>query len=64
MTAFTYEGVPDLRVIVFCGFPVMAMMRLSCKASGGKANLHQGAVGGALILKPAPPLMPFKMAPT
>ncbi|HMU67511.1 MAG TPA: sugar-transfer associated ATP-grasp domain-containing protein, partial [Cellvibrionaceae bacterium] len=35
MTAFTYEGVPDLRVIVFCGFPVMAMMRLSCKASGG-----------------------------
>lgn len=42
---FTHEGVPDLRVIVFKGFPVMAMMRLSCGASSGKANLHQGAVG-------------------
>ncbi|MFT7561664.1 MAG: alpha-L-glutamate ligase-like protein [Flavobacteriales bacterium] len=42
---FTYEGVPDLRVIVFQGFPVMAMMRLSCSVSHGKANLHQGAVG-------------------
>jgi alpha-L-glutamate ligase-like protein len=42
---FTHEGVPDLRVIVFRGFPVMSMMRLSCAASKGKANLHQGAVG-------------------
>ncbi len=44
-TPFTHEGVPDLRVIVFQGFPVMAMMRLSCTESNGKANLHQGAVG-------------------
>ena len=42
---YSFEGVPDLRVIVFCGFPVMAMMRLSCAESNGKANLHQGAVG-------------------
>lgn len=42
---YSFEGVPDLRVIVFRGFPVMAMMRLSCAASHGKANLHQGAVG-------------------
>ncbi len=42
---FTHEGVPDLRVIVFRGFPVMSMMRLSCASSKGKANLHQGAVG-------------------
>ncbi len=42
---YSYEGVPDVRVIVFRGFPVMAMMRLSCAASHGKANLHQGAVG-------------------
>ncbi len=42
---FTHEGVPDLRVIVFKGLPVMAMMRLSCHDSHGKANLHQGAVG-------------------
>ncbi|MDN3526425.1 alpha-L-glutamate ligase-like protein [Halomonas sabkhae] len=44
-SAYTYEGVPDIRVIVFKGYPVMAMMRLSTAASDGKANLHQGAVG-------------------
>ncbi len=43
--AYSYEGVPDIRVIVFQGYPVMAMMRLSTAASDGKANLHQGAVG-------------------
>lgn len=43
--AYTYEGVPDIRVIVFKGYPVMAMMRLSTADSDGKANLHQGAVG-------------------
>jgi alpha-L-glutamate ligase-like protein len=42
---FSFEGVPDVRVIVFKGFPVMAMMRLSTAESDGKANLHQGAVG-------------------
>ncbi|MDZ7852898.1 MAG: alpha-L-glutamate ligase-like protein [Halomonas sp.] len=42
---YTYEGVPDIRVIIFQGYPVMAMMRLSTAASDGKANLHQGAVG-------------------
>nr|WP_086940203.1 alpha-L-glutamate ligase-like protein [Thaumasiovibrio occultus] len=42
---FSFEGVPDIRVIVFKGYPVMAMMRLSTAASDGKANLHQGAVG-------------------
>ncbi len=47
---FSYEGVPDIRVIVFCGIPVMAMMRLSCADSNGKANLHQGAIGVGLCL--------------
>ena len=42
---FSFEGVPDIRVIVFKGYPVMSMVRLSTKASDGKANLHQGAVG-------------------
>ncbi|MCK0745005.1 alpha-L-glutamate ligase-like protein [Chromohalobacter nigrandesensis] len=46
--AYTYEGVPDIRVIIFRGYPVMAMMRLSTAASDGKANLHQGAVGVGL----------------
>jgi len=42
---YSYEGVPDVRVIVYRGYPVMAMMRLSTSMSDGKANLHQGAVG-------------------
>jgi alpha-L-glutamate ligase-like protein len=45
LSEYTYEGVPDIRVIIFRGYPVMAMMRLSTAASDGKANLHQGAVG-------------------
>lgn len=44
----SYEGVPDIRFIVFKGYPVMAMLRLSTRASDGKANLHQGAVGVGL----------------
>lgn len=48
LSAYTYEGVPDIRVIVFRGYPVMAMIRLSTAASDGKANLHQGAVGVGL----------------
>lgn len=42
---YSYEGVPDIRVILFQGYPVMAMLRLATRASDGKANLHQGAVG-------------------
>ena len=42
---FSYQGVPDIRVIVYKGYPIMAMTRLSTAASDGKANLHQGAVG-------------------
>lgn len=41
----SYQGVPDIRVIVFQGYPVMAMVRLPTRVSSGKANLHQGAVG-------------------
>ncbi len=47
---FSHEGVPDIRVIIFKGYPVMAMMRLSTQYSDGKANLHQGAVGVGLDL--------------
>jgi len=42
---FSFEGVPDVRVIQYHGYPVMAMTRLSTRESDGKANLHQGAVG-------------------
>ena len=44
-TSISYEGVPDLRVIVLQGYPVMAMLRLPTRQSQGKANLHQGAIG-------------------
>ena len=47
---YSFEGVPDIRVIVFKGYPLMAMVRLSTKESDGKANLHQGAVGVGLDL--------------
>ncbi len=42
---YSFEGVPDIRVIVFRGVPVMAMIRCATRESDGKANLHQGAVG-------------------
>jgi len=38
-------GTPDVRVIVHNKVPVMAMLRLPTEESGGKANLHQGAIG-------------------
>lgn len=38
-------GVPDIRIIVCNMVPIMAMLRLPTKHSGGKANLHQGALG-------------------
>jgi alpha-L-glutamate ligase-like protein len=45
---YSYGGIPDIRVIVFQGFPVMSMVRLPTKASDGRANLHQGAIGAGL----------------
>jgi len=44
------EGLPDIRVILLNGEPVMAMMRVPTHASGGRANLHQGALGVGLRL--------------
>jgi len=44
----SYQGVPDIRVIVYRGYPTMAMVRLPTQASDGKANLHQGAVGAGV----------------
>jgi len=45
-----YQGVPDIRIIVYLGVPVMAMLRLPTKMSHGKANLHQGAIGVGINL--------------
>jgi alpha-L-glutamate ligase-like protein len=46
----SYQGVPDVRVIVYRGYPAMAMVRLPTRASDGKANLHQGAVGAGICM--------------
>ncbi len=48
---YSYNGVPDVRIIVYKGYPIMAMTRLSTAESGGRANLHQGAVGVGLDIK-------------
>lgn len=48
--ALSAGGVPDLRVIVFRGVPVLAMTRLPTTESRGRANLHQGAVAAGIDL--------------
>lgn len=47
----SYQGVPDIRVIVYRGYPAMAMVRLPTRSSDGKANLHQGAVGAGVNMQ-------------
>ncbi len=43
-----FQGVPDIRVILYHGIPLMSMLRLPTKESDGKANLHHGAVGAGI----------------
>lgn len=42
---FATQGMPDIRIVVYNGVPVMAMLRVPTKKSGGKANLAQGGLG-------------------
>jgi alpha-L-glutamate ligase-like protein len=46
--SISYQGVPDVRIVVFFGVPVMSMVRLPTRMSDGKANLHQGAIGAGV----------------
>ena len=48
--SISFQGVPDIRLIVYKGVPVMGMVRLPTSQSGGKANLHQGAIGAGIDL--------------
>lgn len=41
----SFQGIPDIRIIVFNKVPVMAMIRIPTKESGGRANLHIGGIG-------------------
>ncbi|OGW80374.1 MAG: alpha-L-glutamate ligase-like protein [Omnitrophica bacterium RIFCSPLOWO2_12_FULL_44_17] len=47
----SYQGVPDIRLIIYRGIPIISMLRLPTKESGGRANLHQGAVGAGLDMR-------------
>jgi len=51
LTAISYQGAPDIRIVLFHGYPVMAMLRAATKESDGRANLHQGALGIGIDLE-------------
>lgn len=45
LTDISFQGAPDIRVVMFHGYPVMVMLRASTRESDGRSNLHQGALG-------------------
>lgn len=45
-----FQGVPDIRLVIYKNTPVMAMLRLPTLASGGRANLHSGGIGVGLSM--------------
>lgn len=49
--AIAYQGIPDVRVVLYRNEPAMAMLRLPTKESGGRANLHQGGIGAGVELE-------------
>jgi alpha-L-glutamate ligase-like protein len=51
MERLSFQGLPDIRVLCLTNAPVLAMTRLPTSASGGRANLHQGAIGAAVDLE-------------
>ena len=44
------KGLPDIRIILYKTIPIMAMLRLPTKQSGGKSNLHLGGIGVGIDL--------------
>lgn len=45
---FAADGLPDIRVIIYEGNPIAAMMRVPTSESQGKANLHAGGCATAI----------------
>lgn len=41
---YSYKGIPDIRIIIYKGIPLMGMLRLPTKKAGGTANLHAGGI--------------------
>jgi alpha-L-glutamate ligase-like protein len=48
--SIAFQGIPDVRVILYRNEPAMAMLRLPTRESGGRANLHQGGIGAGVDL--------------
>lgn len=51
MAELTHKGIPDLRIVLFQGVPILSMLRLSTFKSQGRANLHQGGIGVGIDLE-------------
>ena len=45
LAPLSFHGLPDIRILVFRGVPLMAMARGATQASHGRANLHLGGIG-------------------
>jgi alpha-L-glutamate ligase-like protein len=50
LARISHRGLADVRVICVGDEPRLAMARLPTSGSGGRANLHQGAIGAAVDL--------------
>jgi len=50
LASISFQGTADVRVILYKNAPAAAMLRLPTRLSGGRANLHQGAVGAGVDL--------------
>ena len=50
LARISFQGVGDVRVILYQFVPVMAMLRLPTSFSAGRANLHQGGIGAGVDL--------------
>jgi len=50
LRAYSIQGTPDVRIVVYNLVPVMAMLRLPTAESHGKANLHAGGIGVGIDL--------------
>ena len=50
LAPLSFRGLPDIRILVFRGVPVMAMLRVATQASRGRANLHLGGIGVGIDL--------------
>jgi len=59
LAKYTPKGVPDVRVIMFEGFPVMAMSRIPTNESDGSANMHKGAIGLGLRIRDGKAVNPY-----